>query len=104
MAGQVAKGAWSAEEDDKLSMAVHEHGQKYVEMALPIADHADDVVSDGRSLPSASPPGTAAVRRLSHLVHSHSHLYLIECAKRWTDALDPAINRQEWTDEEVRVA
>lgn len=61
----------------------------------------------GQQSPVGSAPGTAAVRlhslaRPGSLSPDPNPLTTLECAKRWNDALNPAIDRSGWTPDEVR--
>ena len=71
-------------------------------------DYADTVIA-GRSWLKKSRPGAQTVSvckfRISRVDEMLASLiqvaYVPECAKRWTHCLDPALDRSEWTPEEV---
>ncbi len=81
MASDVVKGGWAPDEDERLVKAIERYGTRWSMVASLVGTRN----SDRRSCRAAA------------LMH---HAYAtLECAKRWTDTLNPSIDRTSWTPE-----
>lgn len=104
MASDVVKGGWAPDEDERLVKAIERYGTRYI--VLPVAPSECLLilfVQDGLSSRRWCKPGTVIVSARSSCTQHRSHICAlsIECAKRWTDTLNPSIDRTTWTPEGV---
>ena len=96
MASIVSKGGWSSEEDRKLLDAVEKHGTKsVVSSSLFARVLIIDTVPGGPSWLRWWRPAIVVVsyRIVYYRARSQTSV-LAECAKRWQDTLNPAIDRR----------
>ena len=96
MASIVSKGGWSSEEDRRLLDAVEKHGMKCVSSPSLFAELLIiSVILGGLSLLRWWRPATAVVSHpiVCYVVRVPT-VTPAECAKRWQDTLNPAIDRR----------
>lgn len=105
MASDVVKGGWAPDEDEKLVKGIERYGTRYDYIQqLGIARLHSNVQHLIRWSLVASMVQT---RNSDRKFYTNTSLcssmsdYLSECAKRWTDTLNPAIDRTTWTAEAV---
>ena len=82
MASDVVKGGWAPDEDERLVKAIERYGTRWSLVASLVGTRNSD-----RKLQRLTPPDD---------MDAYCSL---ECAKRWTDTLNPSIDRTTWTPE-----
>lgn len=100
MASDVVKGGWAPEEDERLIKGIEHYGTRYDYSHPSATGHWLSFLR--WSLVASVVQSRNSDRTCSLLRHLHSNwLFSSECAKRWTDTLNPAIDRTTWTSEAV---
>ncbi|KAF8635066.1 hypothetical protein AX15_000558 [Amanita polypyramis BW_CC] len=98
MASDCVKGGWSPEEDERLVRGIKMFGTRWVSDIIERPVIVADPRTDGLKSPPLCKLVTVTVCRHQHL-SGLSAYFLTECAKRWTDTLNPSIDRSMWTPE-----
>jgi len=88
MVSDVVKGGWAPDEDERLVNAIELHSTRWSLVASVVQTRNSDRTSYSCLLSQNSLP--------------HQFSFITECAKRWTDTLNPNIDRRSWTAESVR--
>jgi hypothetical protein len=99
MANDVVKGGWSPQEDEKLVKGIERYGTRSV-LSCNLGRPSQFLLR-WSLVASVVQTRNSDRERLHQLLLTMADCPSTECAKRWTDTLNPAIDRTTWTPEAV---